>query len=403
MEAIKKEKLKIAIDGHVLLQGNKTGVGRTAQFIIDELVNDTDVDVQLNFVDFLGYRCNKLIKKYRQKGCRIKFCWWLPYSVYRKQFEKLKIPYYLLFGKKNDVSLFFEYFVPYKVGTKVANYIYDVNYKVYPETVEKTNLKWLNENLQKYCDRSETIITISEFSRKEILKYLNIDKQNICVVPCGVDNDRYSEHLCSSQKERDKKIETVKNKYGISGNYILYLGTLEPRKNIGILIKAYNKLKQTENYLPKLVIAGKKGWMYDELFALVSSYDLKNDVIFTGYIDEEDNPVLMSGAEVFVFPSLYEGFGMPPLEAMACNTPVITSDAASLPEVVGDAAMQFRTDDYIDLSKKLGKMLSSNEEKKHFSMLGKERVRQYTWKNAEIKLVKVLQNTKASSDIFERI
>lgn len=390
MEATKKKRLRIAIDGHVLLQNNKTGVGRTAQFLIDELVNDENVDVQLNFVDFLGYRCNKLIRAYRQKGCRIKFCWWLPYSVYQKLFEKLKIPYYLLFGKKNDVSLFFEYFVPYKVGTKVANYIYDVNYKVYPETVEKTNLQWLNENLQKYCDRSDTIITISEFSKKEIRRYLDINKQNICVVPCGVDTNRYSEEIYSSQKERNDKIGIVKNKYGISGSYILYLGTLEPRKNIGILIKAYHQLKQTENHLPKLVIAGKKGWMYDELFEMVLSYDLNDDVIFTGYADEEDNPVLMSGAEVFVFPSLYEGFGMPPLEAMACGTPVIVSDAASLPEVVGDAAMQFRTDDDTDLSEKLGRMLSSDKEKNHFSMLGKERVRQYTWKNAEIELIKAI-------------
>lgn len=390
MEATNKKKLKVAIDGHVLLQDNKTGVGRTAQFLIDELVKDTNIDVQLNFVDFLGYRCNKLIRKYRQKGCRIKFCWWLPYSVYRKQFEKFKIPYYLLFGNKNDVSLFFEYFVPYKVGTRVANYIYDVNYKVYPETVEKANLQWLNDNLQKYCDRSDTIITISEFSKKEICKYLDINKQNVCVVPCGVDTDRYSEQTGSGQKERNEKIKTVKNKYGISGSYILYLGTLEPRKNIGILIKAYNQLKQTEANLPKLVIAGKKGWMYDELFEMVSFYDLNKDVIFTGYVDEDDNPVLMSGAEVFVFPSLYEGFGMPPLEAMACGTPVIVSDAASLPEVVGDAAVQFSSDDDIDLSKKLGRMLSSDEEKNHFSMLGKERVKQYTWKNAEIELIKAI-------------
>lgn len=372
MEAVKKKRLKIAIDGHVLLQNHKTGVGRTAQFMIDELVNDEYVDVQLNFVDFLGYRCNKLIRTYRQKGCRIKFCWWLPYSVYQKLFEKFKIPYYLLFGKKNDVSLFFEYFVPYKTGTKAANYIYDVNYKVYPETVEKINLQWLNENLQKYCDRSDTIITISEFSKKEICKYLDINKQNICVVPCGVDIDRYSGQTDSSQQEINDRVETVKNKYGISGNYILYLGTLEPRKNIGILIKAYHRLKQTECNMPKLVIAGKKGWMYDELFAMVSSCHLNDEVIFTGYVDEEDSSVLISGAEVFVFPSLYEGFGMPPLEAMACGTPVILSDAASLPEVAGDAAMQFRSDDYIDLSKKLRRMLSSDEEKNIFPCWGKK-------------------------------
>lgn len=300
MEVTEHKKCRLAIDGHVLLQKEKTGVGQTAQYLINELVKNGNFDVQINFVDFLGYRCHGLIKHYKSQGCRIRLCWWMPYSVYAKIFEKLKIPYFVLFGRKKRYTLFFEYKVPYKVGTKVANYVHDVNYKVFPDTVERSDLKWLEENLPAYCDRSDVIITVSEFSKKEIMKYMDIHGDRIEVVPNGVDCEKYS-------KQTDlNKIDVVKNKYGIDGEYILYMGTLEPRKNIGLLIEAYHILTGDNSDLLKLVIAGKKGWMYEHLFQMVQEFGLGDQVIFTGYIEDEDCPALMSGAKLFVFPSLYE-------------------------------------------------------------------------------------------------
>ncbi len=384
MEVTKTNKYRLAIDGHVLLQKKKTGVGQTAQYLIDELVKNNAFDIQINFVDFLGYRCRKLIRHYKRQGCYVKFCWWLPYSVYIKIFETFKIPYYFLFGRKNNCTLFFEYRVPYKVGTKVANYVHDVNYKVHPETMEKTTLKWLEENLPIYCERSDVIITVSEFSKKEIIRYMNIKENRIQVVHNGVDCEKYNRKINLNQ------IDAVKNKYGIEGEYILYMGTLEPRKNIGVLIEAYHIAAEKDNSLPKLVIAGKKGWMYDPLFQMVQELALESQVIFTGYIEDKDSPALMSGAELFVFPSIYEGFGIPPLEAMACGTPVIVSDAEALLEAVGNCAVIFQSGDAVDLCSKFSQLLKNKDGRERLSTSGRNWAEGHTWELAGGRLATVL-------------
>lgn len=384
MEATKSKKLRLAIDGHVLLQKEKTGVGQTAQYLIDELVKNKDMDIQINFVDLLGYRCHRLIKHFKRQGCSIKFCWWLPYSIYNKVFEKFKIPYFFLFGRKSDITLFFEYQVPYGVGTKVADYVYDINYKVYPETVNESTLKWLNEKLPLYCERSDMIITISEFSKKEIENYLNIDSRKIHVVPCGVDCEKFN------RKVGMNRIGAVREKCGIEGEYILYMGTLEPRKNIAVLLEAYHILAEQKKKMPKLVIAGKKGWMYEQLFQMVTDFGLEDQVLFTGYIEDGDSTPLMSEAEMFVFPSLYEGFGIPPLEAMACGTPVIVSDAEALLEATGECVSVFRSGDAVDLSRKIGKLLENGEERNRLSEEGQRWAQKHTWKIAGGRLAAVL-------------
>lgn len=384
MEITKDRKCRLAIDGHVLLQNEKTGVGRTAQYLIDELVKNKSFDIQINFVDLFGYRCRNLIKHYKKQGCRIKFCWWMPYSIYNKVFETLKIPYFFLFGRRNDLTLFFEYQVPYKVGTKVANYVYDVNYKVYSETVDHSTLVWLDKNLPIYCDRSDLILTISEFSKKQIEKYMKIKESKIQIVPCGVDCDKY-------KKLDIEKINFVKHKYGIAGDYILYMGTLEPRKNIVILIKAYYLMTQKKTNIPKLIIAGKRGWMYEQLFQKTLEYKLEDQIIFTGYIENDDCPVLMSGAELFVFPSLYEGFGIPPLEAMACGTPVIVSNADALLEAVGENAIYFCPMNAEELCKKINYLLENQDLREKLSFSGRKWAEKHTWKKAGEKLTAVLE------------
>lgn len=385
MEVIKTNKYRLAIDGHVLLQKEKTGVGQTAQHLIDELVKNSAFDIQINFVDFLGYRCRKLIRHYKRQGCRVRFCWWLPYSVYIKIIEKYRIPYSILFGKRNDITLFFEYRVPFGVGTRVANYVYDVNYIVYPETVDETVLQWLNKYLPIYCERSDMIITISEFSKKEIEKYLGVSGDRIRVVPCGVDCEQYNREAGMN------RIGTVREKYGIEGKYILYMGTLEPRKNIALLIEAYHKLLKTASNLPKLVIAGKKGWMFEQLFQMVSEFGLEEQVLFTGYIEDNEKAALLAGAELFVFPSLYEGFGIPPLEAMACGTSVIVSNVDALLEAVGECAAVFCSGDAVDLGSKMRQLLDNKEERERMSEAGISWAKGHTWELAGMRLATILE------------
>jgi glycosyltransferase involved in cell wall biosynthesis len=243
------------------------------------------------------------------------------------------VPYSLFFGKENDLTHFFNYIVPPYVHGKTVVTIHDMVYKAFPETVRGRTKQMLEWGLIPSMKRADRIITDSDFSKSEIIKYYPEFQDKIRVVYCGVDSEKF--HPVTNQKQ----IQTVRQKYHVPENYFLYLGTLEPRKNLERLIDAYFAFSKEYSKPAGLVLAGGKGWMYEGIFEKVQSLNLQKHVIFTQYIPEKDLCALMSGAMAFVFPSLYEGFGMPPLEAMSCGTPVLVSDRASLPEVVGESAV----------------------------------------------------------------
>jgi glycosyltransferase involved in cell wall biosynthesis len=233
--------------------------------------------------------------------------------------------------------------------------------------------------LEKSCKRADKIVTVSEFSKKEIIKYLGVDDNKIVVMPNGVDFSIYHTNYTCDQ------VNEVKGKYQIKGEYLLYLGTLEPRKNITRMLQAYALMKKSTLTVPKLVLAGRKGWMYDSIFETVKELHLEEDVIFTGYIEADDAPILMKGAEAFLFPSIYEGFGMPPLEAMACGTPVLVSDTTSLPEVVGDAGILVDPMSVQSICEGMKLLFEKADLRKTLSRRGIERAQLYSWeRSAEI-------------------
>ena len=169
---------------------------------------------------------------------------------------------------------------------------------------------------------------------------------------------------------------------GIEGDYFLYVGTIEPRKNLERLIAAYHIFSQKVKDAPKLVLAGGKGWLYDGIFARVQELGLSEQVIFTKYVPAADMNPLMCGALAFVFPSIYEGFGMPPLEAMASGVPVLSSDAASLPEVTGDCAVICDAYSEESIADGLEKLYSSGELRADLSRRGRERAKLFTWERS---------------------
>lgn len=200
--------------------------------------------------------------------------------------------------------------------------------------------------------KAKKILTISRFSGRRILSFVKnkipfaYDKirKRMRLVYCGVDS-RFSELIA------DEKIELVRKKYNLPAEYILSLGTVEPRKNLKLLIKAYGAACM-EADLPKLVIAGRFGWKEQEAIGVIPEAS-RDNIVFSGFIDDEDLPALYSGSSLFVYPSMYEGFGLPPLEAMMTGTPVLSSDAASLKEVLGEGARYFKNGDVQELSEKL--------------------------------------------------
>jgi len=217
-------------------------------------------------------------------------------------------------------------------GPRVVT-VHDIISVLFPENLPFASRifysKWMP-----YSYRAATeIITSSLATKRDIQKVLNIPEDKITIIYLAYD-EKYKKRLSKVE------IHRVREKYKLPAEYLLHIGTLEPRKNLSFLVDVFNEvIKDEKNKNLTLVITGKKGWYYEGLFKKIKVLGLEEKVIFTGYFDESDKSALYQGSKMFVFPSLYEGFGLPPLEAMASGVPVISSNTSSLPEVVGDAGI----------------------------------------------------------------
>lgn len=319
------------------------------------------------------------VKEFAKNRIKLKYSSFSGY-LYRMTSTFLPVPYSLFFGKKSDITHFFNYIVPPFVHGKKVVTVHDMVYKAFPETVRGRTRFMLNMGLKRSMKRADMIVTDSEFSKSEIIKYFPQYENKIRVVPCGTDLERFKP--CDDLQ----RIENVKQSLGISGEYFLYLGTIEPRKNLERLIAAYGHLVgKLGEKTPKLVLAGGKGWLNDGIYGRVQSMNLQEMVLFTEYVPSEDLTPLMCGARAFVFPSVYEGFGMPPLEAMACGVPVLASGEASLPEVTGDCAVICDAFSVKSIAQGLYRLCTDDELCRELSRKGLKRAENFTWqKSAEI-------------------
>jgi len=234
---------------------------------------------------------------------------------------------------------------------------------------------------------ANSIIAISQSTKDDMVKYLKVDQSKISIIYPGYDNSIF---LPVNNQEL---LDGVCRKYGIHGNYIFHVGTLEPRKNTKRLIEAYLKLRLAGNIKHKLVITGAKGWLYDDVQQLIQEAVSRNEIILTGYVDIIDLPALYSGADAFIYPSLYEGFGLPPLEAMACGTPVITSNISSLPEVVGDAGMLVDPYNVDEIAQAIYRVISDNKLCEDMKRKGLKRAQVFSWGKSARKMLNVIEST----------
>jgi len=227
---------------------------------------------------------------------------------------------------------------------------------------------------------ADKIIAVSYSTKQDLLKYFKVADKQIKVI-----------HEAADEKFQPLDKETIqkfKTKYNLNSPFILYVGTLEPRKNIPTLIKAFYNLRKY-NLPHKLVITGKKGWKYNSIFEIIEKFDIQGDVIFTGYMPDEDLPALYNAADLFVYPSLYEGFGLPPLEAMSSGCPVITSNTSSLPEVVGDAGIMIDPYDVDTLTSSIYKVLTNDGLKADMVEKGLERAKMFSWEKTAKETLKI--------------
>jgi len=258
-------------------------------------------------------------------------------------------------------------------GLKTVVTIHDLAFKYFPETFTKIDLAKINLLTKVAITLADKIITISESSKKDILKfYPCVKPENIKVIYHGFDAEVY-------QCERDhEKEEQIKKTFGIIGPYIIYIGAIQPRKNLELLVEAFDEVKKNQPDL-KLVMVGEKAWLSNGVSEKIEKSMHKNDIICTGRVDFESLGHLLRAAQAFVFPSLYEGFGIPVLEAFAARVPVICANNSSLPEVGGGAAIYFDGQSASDLAEKIRNVLSDGNLRKDHIRKGIIQIKKFSW------------------------
>ena len=281
-------------------------------------------------------------------GLPLARCGAFPYGVYRRVWHLLPLSYEKLFPDGADLKIFFDYIVPPRVAGKVISVVHDMTYKRFPETMLARNRRRIERDICASVERSDRVVTVSRFSADEIVQLL-----------------------------------------GLKGEYILYVGTIEARKNLDFLLRAFDRFKRETGLPHKLVLAGGDGWENRAVYERAASVSCAADVRFLGYVSGPVKSALYDNASLFVFPSLYEGFGIPPLEAMEHGCPVVCSDAASLPEVVGDAALTVGVSDEVGLAGAMHRVLTDASLAHSLAERGRARARAFSWDDSAAKLAAV--------------
>lgn len=270
--------------------------------------------------------------------------------------------------------------------------VHDLSFLRYPKYFNfRQNLWHKLLNVSRIIKESDRIVAVSENTKNDIEELIGLDEKKINVV--------YSGNNLKKNEIGSEDIKKFKEKYFSSLNfeYILYLGTIEPRKNILNLIKAYNLYRDNNESDLKLVLAGRKGWKTNKIFKEYNNSKYKDDIIFLDYVETEDKDVLYSQAKMFVYPSFYEGFGFPPLEAMTYNIPCIVSNVSSLPEVVSDSAMLINPYKVEEISEAIEELENDKRYYNYLAQKAGERANSFSWQSTAkeyLKMFKDLVNEK---------
>jgi glycosyltransferase involved in cell wall biosynthesis len=277
--------------------------------------------------------------------------------------------------RRNPVDvLHVQYTAPPLAPCPVVATIHDLSFEHLPETFNRRSRTQLRLTVRRTARKAAQILTLSEFSRRDIVDTYSIAPDRVSVTPAAAPS-----HFKPIEDETE--LRKIREAYGIEGDYILSVSSIQPRKNLIRLIEAYSCLRglRPEGKLPQLVLVGKRGWLDHETFRAAQRHSANNDIAFTGYVAEKDLPALYSGATCFVYPSFFEGFGLPVLEAMQCRVPVIAGNRTSIPEVVGKAGLLFDPFDTNSLVQALTQMLDNSEYRAALRRQGFERASEFSW------------------------
>ncbi len=320
-------------------------------------------DFALTTTKTLGYKINRL----------------LPGRVYSQLFKYgLAPPIDVLVRARPTDTFLFPNFVafPTLYNNRSLLMVHDLSYIHFAQFAHPKDLPYKLRHVPSSIKKARRIITISENSKREIMEYYGTPEEKISIVYPAVDTNFF-------HRTTAKSTDQMRTKYRLPRNYILYTGTIEPRKNIDGLLKAYAGLDQKLRSQYGLVLAGGKGWQDDGVLDRISKLQKSGlRIVQTGYVPDEDLPAIYSGASLFVWPSFYEGFGIPPLEAMACGVPVISSNNSSLPEAIGKAGILINPSKPTELVDAITRMLREKSTREKYIAAGYEQVRKFTWDKA---------------------
>jgi glycosyltransferase involved in cell wall biosynthesis len=269
-----------------------------------------------------------------------------------------------------------QYTAPPLAPCPVVTTIHDLSFEHIPETFKRRSRVQLRLTVRATARRAAHVIAPSEFTRRDLVETYGLDPGRVTAIPLAV-----APHF--RRVEDAGEVGRVRARYGIGGEYVLAVGSIQPRKNLARLVRAYSALRRGRgrSNLPQLVLVGKKAWLYGDTLRAIEEENLGESVLLTGYVSEGDLPALYTGALLFAYPSFYEGFGLPPLEAMSCGAPVLTGNLTSLPEVVGDAGLTVDPFDTDALAEALARLIDDDALRANLSRRGLERARHFDWRD----------------------
>jgi len=291
-----------------------------------------------------------------------------------------------LYTAKQKPDLIFSptHYIPRFSPVKTVVTIFDLSYLHFPEMFNRDDL-WKLKNWTKFSvENAKHIITISNFSKKDIIENYQISSNKITVALPGYENDVFK---AITDK---KKIKDVQKKYGVAEKYLIYVSTIQPRKNLLRLINVFAKIDDLQLVIVgKTTGQGKQGWKYQEILNRPKELGIESKVIFTGFVESEELPYLINGAEAFIQPSLYEGWGIPVAEAMACGVPVLVSKVSSLPEVAGKAGLFFDPYSETQMEQAIRTVISDKKLHLKLSKLSVTQAKKFSWKKMAKQVLKV--------------
>lgn len=365
--------MKIAING-LGPSKIKMGIGVYVVNLVKELQN---LDKKNKYLLFVGNENQNLFKQ-NSNFILYNIGIFNTYRLLRVFWEQFVMPFVLL--KEGVQILHSPSFVsPILKTTKQVLTIHDLTFFTHPQYHLASKVRYFRNMIPISTKMADIIIADSENTKQDIIKVLGVDPNKIKTIYLGT----------NFRKQKNAK-KWIWQKYGINQPFILFVGMLEPRKNIPNLIRAFAQLAPKIKH--KLVIVGKKGWRFIDIFRLVKELDLKERVIFTGYVPDKDLEYFYSAAECFVYPSYYEGFGIPIIEAMACECPVVTSNNSSLKEITDNLLLSIKNPNHPnEISKRIFKVLKSRSLHKQLKRSGLRKVRDFNWRNTANETLKTYE------------